>query len=779
MDPRAPSADQPTPPRDEQPTDPPDSHSAGQTTEEHDLPTRSAPDTVALLLEEMRRERQQHEHASYLQLTQFERMLRTLEARTPTTALPQPKISMLRPTDDIEAYLVTFERLMTSYSAPRSSWTLQLAPQLTGKAQQAYAALDSTAAADYDLLKAAILHRYAINTETYRSRFRTATLTDGETNVELVTRLTDLARKWTASATSIEAVLDLLVLEQLTNTLPRDVQLHVRERQPRTARDAATMADAFVTARKQPSSLPPSSSSSQPRSTCSFCGKPGHTQSDCFAFARARSRNSPPQSRTDTHSRPLTMNNAPVVAPSSHVPTPRTHSQMNTVSSPSRPTNQTSSLVGQRPNAKRPLASITCFRCGSKGHYQSSCTAFFCAAHAPSSHDHDLPPRPRLRPPLTSSRFYRSGLVDGQSVDDICLDTGCSQTLVHSSLVQPADFLPDAKIDISCAHGDVTSYPLADIEIILDGQPLEVRAAVSSTLPHSVLLGTDVPHLFALLADDPQPDVALVATRAQLRRQEQDEKLCFDRLRRENAHPTTLDQLNAEDDEYEPPDDDVSPDDEPLSEPPDPDAERFPDADQPPDDEHFPPDDVFPFDTSLFEGGRERPRFTHRERRKNARTATGQCDVLDLSPAELQTMQRADPTIGPLSRSSPNEEPKNATGYFVHDDPRFYQAISDGSTSDDLLPANEPRFYRCFPDGSTDAELLPATEPVMSPRCCPSVFQLADELSSSALAVTQPSTHSSSHLPFSTDRRLTYTETPCRLVTHVEVVPHQFSRAPD
>ena len=633
MDPRAPSADQPTPPRDEQPrdeqpTDPPDSHSAGQTTEEHDLPTRAAPDTAALLLEEMRRERQQHEHASYLQLTQFERMLRTLEARTPTTALPQPKISMLRPTDDIEAYLVTFERLMASYSAPRSSWTLQLAPQLTGKAQQAYAALDSTAAADYDILKAAILHRYAINTETYRSRFRTATLTDGETNVELVTRLTDLARKWTASATSIEDVLDQIVLELLTNTLPRDVQLHVRERQPRNAPDAATMADAFVTARKQPSSLPPSSSSSQPRSTCSFCGKPGHTQSDCFAFARARSRNSPPQSRTDMHSRPLTTNNAPVVAPTSHVPPPRTHSQMNTVShsSPSRPTNQTSSFVGQRPNAKRPLASITCFRCGSKGHYQSSCTAFFCAAHAPSSHDHDLPPRPRLRPPPTSSRFYRSGLVDGQSVDDICLDTGCSQTLVHSSLVQPADFLPDAKIDISCAHGDVTSYPLADIEIVLDGQPLEVRAAVSSTLLHSVLLGTDVPHLFALLSDEMQPDVALVATRAQLRRQEQDEKLRFDRLRRENAQPTTLDKLNAEDDAYEPPaddfppDDDVSPDDEPLSEPPDPDAERFPadDADEPPDDEHFPPDDVFPFDNSLFEGGRERlpiyPQRTSKER---------------------------------------------------------------------------------------------------------------------------------------------------------------------
>ena len=148
-------------------------------------------------------------------------------------------------------------------------------------------------------------------------------------------------------------------------------------------------------------------------------------------------------------------------------------------------------------------------------------------------------------------------------------------------------------------------------------------------------------------------------------------------------------------------------------------------------------------------------------------------------------MQRADPTIGPHFRSSPHDEPMNATGYFVHDDLRFYQAISDGSTNDDLLPANEPRFYQCFPDGSTNAAppSLPADEfePVMSPRCCLSVFQLADDLSSPDLSVThdQPLTQPSPHLPFSTDRQITYTETPCRLVIHVDVVPQQFSRAPD
>ena len=42
-------------------------------------------------------------------------------------------------------------------------------------------------------------------------------------------------------------------------------------------------------------------------------------------------------------------------------------------------------------------------------------------------------------------------------------------------------------------------YPLANMELVVDGIPLQVEAAVSDTLPVSVLLGTDVPELETLL----------------------------------------------------------------------------------------------------------------------------------------------------------------------------------------------------------------------------------------------------------------------------------------
>ena len=77
-----------------------------------------------------------------------------------------PKITKLSNDDDIEAYLTTFERLMTAHEIPKRRWSFELAPALTGRAQQAYAALEEAQANDYDQLKEEVL-RYDINEESW------------------------------------------------------------------------------------------------------------------------------------------------------------------------------------------------------------------------------------------------------------------------------------------------------------------------------------------------------------------------------------------------------------------------------------------------------------------------------------------------------------------------------------------------------------------------------------------------------------------------------------
>ena len=58
--------------------------------------------------------------------------------------------------------------------------------------------------------------------------------------------------------------------------------------------------------------------------------------------------------------------------------------------------------------------------------------------------------------------YQCNGVVEGQLVNDIVLDTGCSscRTLVRSDLLREKDFNQRETVTVQCAHGDVVTYPL-------------------------------------------------------------------------------------------------------------------------------------------------------------------------------------------------------------------------------------------------------------------------------------------------------------------------------
>ena len=58
-----------------------------------------------------------------------------MAAEKPASKEPQVKLVPLTEKDDIEAYLVTFERIMEAYKVEKDRWTYHLVPQLTGRAQ--------------------------------------------------------------------------------------------------------------------------------------------------------------------------------------------------------------------------------------------------------------------------------------------------------------------------------------------------------------------------------------------------------------------------------------------------------------------------------------------------------------------------------------------------------------------------------------------------------------------------------------------------------------------
>ena len=125
---------------------------------------------------------------------------------------------------------------------------------------------------------------------------------------------------------------------------------------------------------------------------------------------------------------------------------------------------------------------IRCYKCNGLGHRAAECPTgraklVGCADSSGK---------------VNKSSVTVCGSVNGIAVQDIVMDTGCSQTLVHESLVDTHTLNLDDVIAVRCAHGDVVDYPTAPVCIsVVPGETIKVRAGVSCTLPHEVLLGRD------------------------------------------------------------------------------------------------------------------------------------------------------------------------------------------------------------------------------------------------------------------------------------------------
>uniref|UniRef100_A0A1X7VA14 SCAN box domain-containing protein n=1 Tax=Amphimedon queenslandica TaxID=400682 RepID=A0A1X7VA14_AMPQE len=85
--------------------------------------------------------------------------------------------------------------------------------------------------------------------ETYRQRFWTMKKAETQSYIEFGVQLKDLFRKWTAVAkNNPEELAEITVMEQLQNNMPRDLQVWICEKKPKTVVEAVTQADDYVLA---------------------------------------------------------------------------------------------------------------------------------------------------------------------------------------------------------------------------------------------------------------------------------------------------------------------------------------------------------------------------------------------------------------------------------------------------------------------------------------------------------------------------------------------------
>ena len=242
----------------------------------------------AEIAEDRRRREQENEERMTGMREQIDIMLRRLVSErgtiTPdlrTSNRDEPRLNRLTEQDDIKAFLLTFERMMRAYEVSPTRWAYKLAPQLTGKA---YAALNSDESVNYEAVKQAILRRYNINEVTYRRQLYTSSKAEGK------------------GCTTIDALFDLIVKEQLLNCLPDDAAIWVRERKPKDSVEAGQLAEDFLQAREQKgrdSTIKTRESRPSPPGNCPRCSQPGHWASEC-PTQRGRTHTNPQRNNDKT-----------------------------------------------------------------------------------------------------------------------------------------------------------------------------------------------------------------------------------------------------------------------------------------------------------------------------------------------------------------------------------------------------------------------------------------------------------------------------------------------
>ncbi|KAL2102623.1 hypothetical protein ACEWY4_001791 [Coilia grayii] len=227
-----------------------------------------------------------------------------------------------------EMFFEAFERLATERAWPKAEWVTLVRRELTGKAQEAYIAMDFTDSGEYNAVKKAVLRAYERVPEAYRLEFRSLRIQSGQTYVD-VARQQELAfDKWlrACDVNTFQDLKQLLLVEQFKASVPRDIELHLTQQQVTEARRAAEMADNYVLVHNEPWKTKSSAEgkrqvhevkkevdvphqpkgnyntrtgfnvkSSRPVSrfgevVCHFCHKPGHIKSRCRQLLARRGR---------------------------------------------------------------------------------------------------------------------------------------------------------------------------------------------------------------------------------------------------------------------------------------------------------------------------------------------------------------------------------------------------------------------------------------------------------------------------------------------------------
>nr|XP_054591559.1 uncharacterized protein LOC129155851 [Nothobranchius furzeri] len=152
-----------------------------------------------------------------------------------------------------------------------------------------------------------------------------------------------------------------------------------------------------------------------------------------------------------------------------------------------------------------------CYLCGQEGH-----TKPVCPQNPSRLNQLCFLPQQMVKrePEKHNSKKMTTVTINGQKIEAL-LDTG--STLVNRNCIPFSDWGMSEPITVCCVHGDEKSYPTADLCIGVQGATYLLKVGVADNLPYPVILGEDLPVIYDLLKEVESCNAAV--TRAQAKTQ--------------------------------------------------------------------------------------------------------------------------------------------------------------------------------------------------------------------------------------------------------------------
>ena len=377
-------------------------------------------------------------------------------------ALRSIRMPKLKEADDIESFLLAFERQMLTQGPRKNKWVTHLVPLLSGKALKAYTGLSEAAAKDYDTVKDTILKYFNIGITTYRNRFKAARMKENESAQEFSTRLTDLFMKWSSTCHSMDDIRQLILVDKFVSDLPPHIRSWLWDKKPATLAAAAEVYDDYVASRREEAPFNKSFS------------RHGNRRSHDSPSSDDRGKKNREDRRDSGNEK-------------------SDKSDPDKTASDKRSSNNPRQLPKFDPD-KGPR----CFNCNQYGHLASKC---------PNKSDNMN----------AVHEIIYQGTIEGKKALRMRPDSGADRTIVHRRMI-PTSALSGKKGFFKSFSGHHSELDLADVTIEVAGEQYAVEVAVTDNLQYDALLGMDMPDLFKPLQQKASESVMSVATRAQLRR---------------------------------------------------------------------------------------------------------------------------------------------------------------------------------------------------------------------------------------------------------------------